>query len=71
MHNVTRWFRFIDENNSWIAPVIQSMNTNALETKMAKSKEGGSYDIVLPEIENGVVTRFPPEPSYVINREGK
>jgi glutamyl-tRNA synthetase len=39
------------------------MNAVAKEKKVAKSKEGASYDIALKNTENGVVTRFPPEPS--------
>lgn len=65
MLNVTRWFRFIEETNSWIAPAVQSLNAHAQERKVAKSKEGANYDIALPDTEKGVVTRFPPEPSFV------
>ena len=63
MLNVSRWFRFIDETNPWLAAAVQSLNTHAQERKLAKSKEGASYDIALPNTEKGVVTRFPPEPS--------
>ena len=63
MLNVSRWFRFVEETNLWIATAIQSMNAVAQEKKAAKSKEGASYEIALPETEKGVVTRFPPEPS--------
>ncbi|KAL8829513.1 MAG: hypothetical protein Q9170_006138 [Blastenia crenularia] len=65
MLNVTRWFQFIEEINPWIAPAVQSLNAHAQERKMAKSREGASYDIALPDTDKGVVTRFPPEPSYV------
>ncbi len=61
--NVSRWFRFIDETNPWIATALQSLNAQAQEKRSAKSKEGGSYDIALPDTAKGVVTRFPPEPS--------
>lgn len=61
--NVSRWFRFIEEANPWIATALQSLNAQAQETKTAKSKEGASYDIALPDTAKGVVTRFPPEPS--------
>lgn len=63
MSNVSRWFKFIDETNSWMSTALQALNAQAQEKKAAKSKEGGSFDIALPEIEKGVVTRFPPEPS--------
>lgn len=63
MINVTRWFKWIEETNDWIAPVVQSLNAHAQERKVAKSKEGANYDIALPDTDKGVVTRFPPEPS--------
>ena len=61
--NVSRWFRFIEETNPWIAAAIQSANAQAQAKKATKSSEGASYDIALPDTEKGVVTRFPPEPS--------
>ncbi|KAI4244187.1 MAG: hypothetical protein LQ352_006901 [Teloschistes flavicans] len=63
MLNITRWFKFIEETNSWIAPAVQSLNAHTQERKVAKSKEGANYDIALPDTDKGVVTRFPPEPS--------
>lgn len=63
MLNLSRWFRFVEETNPWIVTAMHSMNAQALEKKTAKSKEGASYDIALPDTEKGVVTRFPPEPS--------
>ena len=66
MLNVSRWFKYIDEANPWIAEALQTLNAQALEKKSAKSKEGGSYDIALPDTQKGVVTRFPPEPSCVL-----
>ena len=64
MLNVTRWFRYIEDTNPWVAEAVQAINAQAQEQKAAKSKEGGSYDIALLDTEKGVVTRFPPEPSY-------
>ena len=63
MLNVSRWFRFIEETNPWIATALQSANAQAAAKKATKSSEGASYDIALPDTEKGVVTRFPPEPS--------
>ncbi|KAI4092321.1 MAG: hypothetical protein LQ344_003566 [Seirophora lacunosa] len=63
MLNVSRWFTFIEETHSWIAPAVQALNAHAQERRAAKSKEGASYDIALPDTDKGVVTRFPPEPS--------
>lgn len=65
MINVTRWFKYIEESNPWIADGVHALNAQAQEKKSAKSKEGGSFDIALPDTDKGVVTRFPPEPSYV------
>jgi len=63
MLNVSRWFKFIEETNSWIAAAIQSANAQAAAKKATKSSEGASYDIALPDTDKGVITRFPPEPS--------
>ena len=63
MLNLSRWFRFMEETNPWIMTAIHSLNAQAQEKKAAKSKEGASYDIALLDVEKGVVTRFPPEPS--------
>lgn len=63
MVNVSRWFRFVEEANPWTATALQSLNAQAQEKKTAKSKEGASYEIALPDTAKGVVTRFPPEPS--------
>ena len=65
MLNITRWFKYIEETNPWISDAVHALNAQAQEKKNAKSKEGGSFDIALPDTDNGVVTRFPPEPSYV------
>ncbi|KAL9598662.1 MAG: hypothetical protein Q9219_004331 [cf. Caloplaca sp. 3 TL-2023] len=63
--NVSRWFNFVEETNTWVASAVQSLNAHAQERKLAKSKEGANYNIALPDTDKGVVTRFPPEPSYV------
>ena len=63
MLNVSRWFKFVEESNPWIAAAVQSANAQAAAKKATKSSEGASYDIALPETEKGVITRFPPEPS--------
>lgn len=63
--NVTRWFKYIEETNPWVTEAVQALNAHAHEKKAAKSKEGGSFEIALPDTAKGVITRFPPEPSYV------
>ncbi|KAL1970822.1 hypothetical protein VTN77DRAFT_2656 [Rasamsonia byssochlamydoides] len=61
--NLTRWFHFLEELCPWTAPVVETLNAAAREKKAAKSREGASYDIALLNTDQGVVTRFPPEPS--------
>ena len=63
MVNLCRWFRFVEETNPWVPAAVLSLNQAAHEKKAAKSKDGASYDIALPDTDKGVVTRFPPEPS--------
>ncbi|KAM3417428.1 hypothetical protein BST61_g5674 [Cercospora zeina] len=57
MVNLTRWFTFIEET---AAPTID-LATRPAEKKVVD--DGANYEIGLPDTENGVVTRFPPEPS--------
>jgi glutamyl-tRNA synthetase len=61
--NFTRWYRFLEELCPWTHAAVESMTAVAKEKRNAKAKEGASYDIALKGTENGVVTRFPPEPS--------
>ncbi|KAL1989266.1 hypothetical protein VTN96DRAFT_28 [Rasamsonia emersonii] len=61
--NLTRWFYFLEELCPWAAPAVEVLNAAAREKKAAKSREGASYDIDLQNTDQGVVTRFPPEPS--------
>lgn len=63
MLNISRWFKFTEETNPWIAAAVQAANAQAQAKKATKSSEGASYDIALPDTDKGVVTRFPPEPS--------
>jgi glutamyl-tRNA synthetase len=62
-NNVSRWFRFLEETHSWLPAAVTTHEADVQKSKTAKSKEGASYEIGLPDTENGVVTRFPPEPS--------
>ncbi|CAG7935219.1 unnamed protein product [Penicillium olsonii] len=61
--NLTRWFKFIEELCPWAMLAVESLNATTREKKFAKAKDGANYDIALKNTENGVVTRFPPEPS--------
>jgi len=57
MVNLTRWFTFIEETAS------PTVDLPVHPGKAAAADDGASYDIGLPDVEKGVVTRFPPEPS--------
>lgn len=63
--NVTRWFQYVGEINP-------SPTTASLPARPAKSSKGeehgdkldtANFEIGLQDVANGVVTRFPPEPS--------
>ncbi|KAK8209139.1 glutamate--tRNA ligase [Zalaria obscura] len=59
MVNLSRWFRFIEETlNPQLDLPVRTKNDGK-----AKEDDGASYDIGLQDTEQGVVTRFPPEPS--------
>jgi hypothetical protein len=68
--NVSRWFKYIEETNPSLAPSLPVRAAKGpkgpAEEEKAK-EEGGSFDIGLQEVQPGevVITRFPPEPSYV------
>ena len=76
--NLTRWFNFIEESNSWIAPTIASASSRTTSSKASgntsapsdsappdpnKPADDVNYDIGLQDTSKGVITRFPPEPS--------
>ncbi|KAJ9191282.1 hypothetical protein DTO164E3_8909 [Paecilomyces variotii] len=61
--NISRWFEFIEVTNPWIVAVVADLSNAARQKKAAASAAGGSYNIGLRNTENGIVTRFPPEPS--------
>jgi len=61
--NLTRWFTFIEESESWIVPAVETASTSKKSGKVDMTEDGGNYDIGLQDTSKGVVTRFPPEPS--------
>lgn len=61
--NISRWFEFIEASNAWITPVVADLSNAARQRKAAASASGANYNIGLKNTENGIVTRFPPEPS--------
>ena len=63
MTNLARWYKYIEEANTWIASAIESMNAQAKSKAKTEAQKGASYDIALADTDKGVLTRFPPEPS--------
>lgn len=64
--NLLRWFLFIEQTHPEIQEEVK-LKDEAQKAKIAAgSKAGASYNMALPDTEKGVVTRFPPEPSYVL-----
>ncbi len=62
--NLSRWFTFVEESHPEIQVEIKVQDDAMKAKKAALSKAGASYNIALQDVEKGVVTRFPPEPSY-------
>lgn len=62
--NLVRWYQFIEQTHPEIQEEIKLKDEAEKAKKTAASKAGASYNIALPNTEKGVVTRFPPEPSY-------
>ncbi|KAK4040831.1 tRNA synthetases class I, catalytic domain-containing protein [Parachaetomium inaequale] len=61
--NVARWFQFIEENHPEIQAEIKAKDAAAKAKVAAASKAGASYALALQDADQGVVTRFLPEPS--------
>lgn len=61
--NVSRWLAYLDTMHPEIQKEVKAAQLQAKASRAAASRAGGSYSIGLPDTENGVVTRFPPEPS--------
>lgn len=63
--NLTRWFSFLEEKYPELYVKPKSGEDESKAKKDGQSKAGSAYNMSLPNTEDGVVTRFPPEPSYV------
>ena len=64
--NLSRWFTYIEQTHPEIQEEIKVKDEAEKARKAALSKAGASYNMALQDTEKGVVTRFPPEPSYVM-----
>ncbi|KAL2197716.1 tRNA synthetases class I, catalytic domain-containing protein [Corynascus similis CBS 632.67] len=61
--NLTRWFLFIEDNHPEIQAELKAKDAAAKAKIAAASKAGASYALALQNADQGVVTRFLPEPS--------
>jgi len=64
--NTSRWFNYIEQTHPEIQEEIKLKDEAEKARIAAASKAGASYGLALQDTNKGVVTRFPPEPSYVI-----
>lgn len=61
--NTNRWYTFIENTNPWLNTTISDLTRAAWLKNATASAAGASYNIGLSNTTNGIVTRFPPEPS--------
>lgn len=61
--NLSRWFTYIEQTHPEIQGEIKAKDEAERTRKANLSKAGASYNMALQDVEKGVVTRFPPEPS--------
>lgn len=64
--NLLRWLLFIEQTYPEIQEEVKLEEAAARAKIAAGSKAGASYNMALQDTEKGVVTRFPPEPSYAL-----
>jgi glutamyl-tRNA synthetase len=63
--NLGRWFNYVEQTHPEIQEEVKAKEEAERAKKAAASKAGASYNMALQDTDKGVVTRFPPEPSYV------
>lgn len=64
--NLTRWFNYIEQAHPEIQAEVKAADNLRKAKVAAASRAGGSYNLALQNADQGVVTRFLPEPSSVI-----
>lgn len=63
--NVTRWFAYLETTCPEVQEEVKVRQNDAKTTTAQASQSASRYNMQLQDTENGVVTRFPPEPSLV------
>lgn len=61
--NLLRWFTYVEATHPEIQESIKATEAEKKKKVAAASKAGGNFNLNLQGTENGVVTRFLPEPS--------
>lgn len=61
--NLLRWYAFVDATHPEIQDSIKADEAEKRKRTAAASKAGGNFNLNLQDTDNGVVTRFLPEPS--------
>lgn len=60
--NLHRWFKYL-ESHETVARAVDNLR-DELQSKKKIASSGSNFEIGLTNTDQGVVTRFPPEPSY-------
>ena len=61
--NLARWFQWVEDMHPEIQAEVKAKEAASKAKVAAASKAGASYALALQNVEQGVVTRFLPEPS--------
>lgn len=61
--NINRWFNFIESAHPWLSDAVTKFYRQTQQNRAISNPTGANYNIGLKNTENGIVCRFPPEPS--------